>query len=230
MFFLPLPLNKTLATLDEVEQSSSAKSALPNPELYIIVNGKPTKQKVVWRSLVDVNQVKAAIQKLKDTNWLYREVTDESVDEAAKQVVEVTNNTTSTMLEKASENEIAGFQSFTIRNLDNKLPGESDIEQYKVLSVKEDPLDNRQRHLDVMCFPVLFPTGEFGEYHPRAKLSNSEYIKSRLLNKDSRFRKNPQYVFYLLWQKEMWELSAGVYNLLKSTRRQHMLVHSLLDK
>jgi len=157
-------LNKTLATLDEVEQSSSAKSALPNPELYIIVNGKPTKQKVVWCSLVDVNQVKAAIQKLKDTNWLYREVTDEPVDEAVKQVVEVTNNTTSTMLEKASENKIAGFQSFTIRNLDNKLPGESDIEQYKVLSVKEDPLDNRQRHLDVMCFPVLFPTGEFGEY------------------------------------------------------------------
>ena len=230
MFFLPLPLNKTLATLDEVEQSTSAKSALPNPELYIIVNGKPTKLKVVWRSLVDVNHVKAAIQKLKDTNWLYSKVTDESVDEAAKQVIEVSNNTTSTMLEKASESEIAGFQSFTIRNLENKLPSESDIEQYKVLSVRENPLDNRQRHLDVMCFPVLFPTGEFGEYHPRAKLSHSEYIKSRLLNKDSRFRKDPQYVFYLLWQKEMRELSAGVYNLLKSTRRQHMSVRSLLDR
>jgi len=63
MFFLLLPLSKTLATLDEVGQSGSAKSALPNPELYILVNGKPTKQKVVWRSLVDVNQVKAAIQK-----------------------------------------------------------------------------------------------------------------------------------------------------------------------
>ena len=230
MFFLPLPLNKTLATLDEVEQSTSAKSALPNPELYIIVNGKPTKLKVVWHSLVDVNHVKAAIQKLKDTNWLYCKVTDESVDEAAKQVIEVSNNTTSTMLEKASESEIAGFQSFTIRNLENKLPSESDIDQYKVLSVRENPLDNRQRHLDVMCFPVLFPTGEFGEYHPRAKLSHSEYIKSRLLNKDSRFRKDPQYVFYLLWQKEMRELSAGVYNLLKSTRRQHMSVRSLLDR
>ena len=126
MFFLPLPLSKTLDTVDEVGQSGSAKSALPNPELYIIVNGKPTKQKVGWRSLVDVNQVKAAIQKLKDINWLYSEVTDKSVDEAAKQVVEVTN-TTSTMLEKASENEIAGFQSFTIRNLDNKLPADSDL-------------------------------------------------------------------------------------------------------
>lgn len=50
----------------------------------------------------------------------------------------------------------------------------------------------------------------------------SEYIKSQLLNKDSRFRKNAQYVFYLLLQKEIRELSAGVYNLLKCTRSQPM--------
>ena len=81
-----------------------------------------------------------------------------------------------------------------------------------------------------MCFPVLFPTGKFGEFHPRQeKLSHSEYIKSRLLNKDSRFRKAPQYVFYLLWQKEMRELSAGVYNLLKTTRRHAMSVGIFLD-
>jgi len=100
------------------------------------------------------------------------------------------------MLKKGSENEIAGFQSFTIRNLENKLASESDIEPYKVLSVKEDPLDNQQQYLDVMCFPVLLQTGEFGEYHLGAKLSNSEYIKSRLLNKVSRFRKYPQYVHH----------------------------------
>ena len=80
-----------------------------------------------------------------------------------------------------------------------------------------------------MCFPVLFPTGQFGKHHPRhVKLSHSEYVKSRLLNKDSRYRKDPQYVFFLLWQKEMREISAGVYNLLKSTRRQPMSVSALL--
>ena len=94
----------------------------------------------------------------------------------------------------------------------------------------EDPIDNRQQHLDIMCFPVLFPTGRFGKFHPRQeKLSHCEYIKSRLLNKDSRFRKDAQYVFYLLWQKEMRELSAGVYNLLKTSRRQSMSVGKLLD-
>ena len=224
-------MRKTLETLDQVKHTSKAKLALPNPVLYIIVNGRPTKSKVVWRTLVDVNAVKTAIKRLREINWLYREVHDESVDEAAKQVIEVTKNTSSTMLEKASDNDIAGFQAFTIRNLDNKLSTDSDTEQYKVLSVKEDALDNRQQYLDVMCFPVLFPTGKFGEHHPReVKLSHSEYIKSRLLNRDSRFRKDPQYVFYLLWQKELRELSAGVYNLLKCTRSQPMSVSSLLNR
>ena len=64
MFFLPLPLNKTLETLDQVMHDDS----LPDPELYIIVNGRPTKSKVVWCSLVDVNKVKAAIAKLRCIN------------------------------------------------------------------------------------------------------------------------------------------------------------------
>ena len=211
MLFLPLPLNKTLETLDQVKHCGD--TALPDPELYIIVNGRPTKGKVVWCSLVDVNRVKAAIQKLKESNWLYKEVDDDSFDEAAKKVIEVTNSTTSTMLEKASEDDIAGFQAFTIRNLDNNLSTASDTEQYKVLGVKEDPIINRQQHLDALCFPALFPTGKFGKFHPREqKISDSEYIKPRLLNKHSRFRKDPQYVYYLLWQKELRELSSGVYN------------------
>ena len=152
MFFLPLPLNKTLETLDEVRDSS--KVALPNPELYVIVNDKPTKGNVVWRNLVNVNQIKTAVQKLTE---IYKNVHDESVDKAAKQVVEVVNNTSSTMLEKATKEDIVGFQAYTIRNLDNKLSTESDIDQYKVKNVQEDPLDNRQKYLDVMCFPVLFP-------------------------------------------------------------------------
>ena len=42
MFFLPLPMHKTMETLDDVEE---AEVALSNPELYIIVNCKPTKDK-----------------------------------------------------------------------------------------------------------------------------------------------------------------------------------------
>ena len=70
MFFLPLPMKKTMQTMDS--SSSGDKCALPDPELYIIVNGKPTNKQIIWRSLVNVSDVKAAVRKLKETNWLYK--------------------------------------------------------------------------------------------------------------------------------------------------------------
>ena len=66
---------------------------------------------------------------------------NDSVDEVSKKIIEIANNASSTMLDKANEHDISGFQAFTIRNL-NKLSTESDIEQYKLLSVREDPVDN----------------------------------------------------------------------------------------
>ena len=186
MFFLPLPLDKTLRTLDEVEDSNET---LASPELYIIVNGHPTKNEVVWRILVDVNHIKEAVRKLREINWLYKDVKEDCVDEAVNEVVEVVRNCT--MLEKATKEDVAGLQCYTIRNLNSKQF--TDIEQYKLMSVEEQPLDNRQKFLDVMCFPSLFPDGNFGKYHQhKTKISHSEYIKSRLLNKDSRFRKDPR--------------------------------------
>ena len=75
------------------------------------------------------------------------------------------------MLEKATDDDIAGFHAFTIRNLDNKLSTASDTEQYKVFGVTEDPIDNRQQHLDVMSFPVLFPTENLVNFTPVKKIS-----------------------------------------------------------
>ena len=71
-----------------------------------MVNGVPTKGKVVWQSLVDINVVKAALVKLKEINSLYKNVDDKSLEEATKKVVETIDNTSSTMLEKATKEDI----------------------------------------------------------------------------------------------------------------------------
>ena len=162
MFFLPLPLDKMLQTLDEVEDSNAT---LASPELYIIVNGRPTKNKVVWHTLVDVNHIKEAVRKLREINWLYKDIKEDCVDEAVNEVVEVVMNSSCTMLEKATKEDVAGLQCYTIRNLNSKQFTGDDIEQYKLMSVEEQPLDNRQKFLDVVCFPSLFPDGSFGKYH-----------------------------------------------------------------
>ena len=52
---------------------------------------------------------------------------DSSIDETSKEVIEVVSKTSSTMLERATEDDVAGFQYYTIKNLDSKL---SDIDQY----------------------------------------------------------------------------------------------------
>ena len=74
MFFLPLPLQNTLDRLDEAGFkaeycSDDSLSHLPDPELYIIVDSRPTKDKVVWQDLVDIDSVRKAVEKVKDTNW-----------------------------------------------------------------------------------------------------------------------------------------------------------------
>ena len=70
-----------------------------------------SQQKVAWRTLVNVNHVKAAINVLKSYNWLYKDVNNESVDEATKHIIEVSNTATTRMLEKASKLDFRPTQS-----------------------------------------------------------------------------------------------------------------------
>ena len=169
MLFLPLPLNKTLDTLEEVKHSHTAND-LPDPELYVIVNGKPTKARVVWQSLVNIDDVKAAVSKLREINWLYQNVDESSVDDAVKKVIEVVNSANSKVLEKATSEHIASFQSYTIRNLESQLSVQSDIDQFVAKSVKEDPISNTWMSF---AFRVSFRLVHLGSTIPNSPNSDS---------------------------------------------------------
>ena len=232
MFFLPLPLDKTMDTVDEIEDMAKGKLAmLPNPELYIIVNSKSNSKKTIWQSLISLDKLKAAVRKLKATNWLYVNVDESSLDEPSRHVVKSVSEATSTILEKVSSDEVCSYHSYTVRQLNSKQSSLPDTEYYKLVDVKEDPLSNKVKYLDVLCFPTLFPTGRFGESHPRQQhITPSEFVKSHLMNKDGRFCKEDQYAFYLCWQKELRELGSGIYNLLKGTRQHPMPVRDFVDR
>ena len=45
------------------------------------------------------------------------------------------NSATSTMVEKVTDEDVLGFQSYTIRNLNSKMSTESDIQQYKMNNI-----------------------------------------------------------------------------------------------
>jgi len=95
MFILPLGMDDTMKKLDEggitvdtfSDPSYTLPDRLPDPQLHILVDSRPTKDKVVWQGLVDIGNVKKAVRKLKETNWLYGKVTEASVDDAAEKVM-----------------------------------------------------------------------------------------------------------------------------------------------
>ena len=87
--------------------------------------------------------------------------------------------------------------SRTLSGSSTKRSSLPDSEHYKLVDVKEDALSNRFKYLDVLCFPTLFPTAKCSESHPRRQL-----MRHLLMNKDGRFRKEDQDVFF---QKEMRE-------------------------
>ena len=70
---------------------------------------------------------------------------------------------TSTMLVKVTADDVNSFQSYTIRRLDQKQSCLTDTEHYKLMNVKEDALSNKLKHLDVLCFSTLFPSGRCGK-------------------------------------------------------------------
>ena len=114
MFFLPVPLKKTQKTIQEVEKKpGEAMAGLPDPALYIIFNGKPSKNTILWQSIVNVDHIKAAVQKFKEINWLYDDVDDCSTDAASQRVIECVNDARSTMLVRATAEYVISLQAYT---------------------------------------------------------------------------------------------------------------------
>ena len=46
---------------------------------------------------------------------------------------------------------------------------------------------------------------------------------------DSRFCKSAEFIFYYLWQKELRQLSTGIYNVMCSGGRKHMSVKDFVE-
>ena len=115
MFFLPLPMERTINDL-----ISDQSNVLPDPELYILVDGQPTKDKVVWQTLVDVEDIKTATDKLKEINLFYQDVNDGIIDDSAKKTIEIVNSTSSKLSEKCSKEVVEGLQAYTIRKVTSR--------------------------------------------------------------------------------------------------------------
>ena len=119
MLFLPLPLERTVQTLEAVDNMAvGASASLPDPEVYMSVNSKPSHNpKFIWQSLINVDKLKGALRTLKNINnyWLYADLDANSLDDASRRVMESVSDTTQY---NAGEGQCTEYQAYTIRRLD----------------------------------------------------------------------------------------------------------------
>lgn len=89
---------------------------------------------------------------------------------------------------------------------------------YQMLKIQDLTLNNREKELDVMCFPDIYPFDINGQRHIRqVKLQDHEFIKCRLTSKHPHYRLNHQYLFYLLNDANIRQLSRGIFHKLNVT-------------
>lgn len=69
------------------------------------------------------------------------------------------------------------------------------------------------------CFPTLFPNGKntFNEKDRKYKITFAQYARSRLFSTDSRYARNPPYIFYLQYVKEFREVLQSAKISLRKT-------------
>lgn len=70
-----------------------------------------------------------------------------------------------------------------------------DNQAYRTKKVSGKAIYLKDKSLDVLCYPELYPTGTNGMYSDRLEnVKPALFLKHRFHHKDSRFRKNIQYL------------------------------------
>ena len=93
-------------------------------------------------------------------------------------------------------------------------------------------MDIFDSELDVKAFPELFPTGQYGmrDTTRTAKISTSDYIRSRLLNKNSKFRLNINYLFHCFQIQEVGNMCHSVGHMLRTVTNKSMSAKAFYDR
>lgn len=79
-------------------------------------------------------------------------------------------------------------------------------------------MDNREKYLDLLCFPDLYPFGVNEQHETRqVKFYDYEFVKCRFISKHPQYRLNQQYLFYLLNDANIRQLNRGIYHKLNVT-------------
>jgi len=136
----------------------------------IIIDGLPTKTGNIWRQLVNLDKVYAALDWLTANNPIYSHVAiiDKAslVNSASRALIpEITKSlskeerATLSNLKQCNETELA---QFSVIDLDKINENRSDIDKYCCRKITATPLSDSDKNMDHACFPAIYPYGTGG--------------------------------------------------------------------
>ena len=108
------------------------------------------------------------------------------------------------------------YENFTIQPLSSDYPANF-IADYQLDKTNAQSSSTYDNDLDLKAFPELYPTAENcmrGAW--TISLAPSDFIESRLLNLNSKFRLNINYVFHLFHQHEVNAMYHSVGHMLRT--------------
>lgn len=115
------------------------------------------------------------------------------------------------------------YENFTMQPISTDYPADMMVD-YQLDKVHGNSTDIFDTQLDLMAFPELFPTGRKGmkDATRLVKIGTSGFIKSRLLNRDPKFRLNMSYLFHSFQVQEVSNMCHSIGHMLRSVTGRAM--------
>ena len=240
---LTAALNGRIAYLP-VDVDANAKFLPENlfnvDSLVLLVGGQPTKQQRIWTSIVDLKKVHTALSWLRLHNHLYKDVPaytledikqimDDRQHASGKQSCTVVDGSMLKKLDEAAKSFL--YENFSVQPLHGNYPVDAMMD-YQLDKIHGQSSDIFDTELDLKAYPELFPTGENGmrDAKREIKIGTSEFIRSRLMNKDPKFRLNINYLFHNFQVQEIGNMCHSVSHMLRSVTGHSLTAQAFTER
>ena len=143
-------------------------NTLPNYDgLNILIDGLPTKNNFIWRHVINLDKVYKALIWLKLNNVEYKNVIIENRNmiKLYRSLQFVKNDDPNYHLVEDKSNlkthdNLPTLKQYTVYDFDKANKYEADIKKYMSKKIENTPLDTKDKKLDILCFPEIFPYGK----------------------------------------------------------------------
>ena len=107
----------------------------------------------------------------------------------------------------------------------------SDINKYNCIKNEQKPLYSNDINLEHICFPEIYPKGQGGMRDKRLiEIKPAMYLRWAILNKNPVVRRNQQFIFSALHNKDVRAADSGIFHNLNTTNFKNFTASEFLGR